>query len=326
MIDPHVHCRDGNQAYKETIAHVLELAKEQGIEKVFDMPNTDPPIISEADVIERLKLVPEERKGDYFLYIGATSNPKQLEEAVSCYNSYPEVIGIKLYAGKSVGNLAVVNFEEQRLVYKTLSSLNYQGIITVHCEKESLLKPELWNPSNPITHSYARPKEAEIESVKDQINLAKETDFNGILHICHVSCPESVELIEPARKDIHITCGVTPHHLIWNNKMQTKKRASLAFKINPPLREKEDVHGLRKYLREGKIDWIETDHAPHSDEEKFYPPYLSGFPSLRLYKDLVLNFLPTLGLNEEQIRRLTYENILQTFKQKLSQNFLDYQI
>ena len=59
MIDPHVHCRDGKQAYKETIEHVLKVAQEQGVKKIFDMPNTDPPILYEKDVQERLKLVPE---------------------------------------------------------------------------------------------------------------------------------------------------------------------------------------------------------------------------------------------------------------------------
>jgi dihydroorotase len=79
MIDPHIHCRDGRQAYKETIKHVFEVAQEQGVKKIFDMPNTNPPILYEKDVQERLKFVPENRKKDYFLYIGATSDGKQLE-------------------------------------------------------------------------------------------------------------------------------------------------------------------------------------------------------------------------------------------------------
>jgi len=317
MIDPHVHCRDGKQAYKETIKHVFEVAQEQGVEKIFDMPNTDPPILFEKDVQERLKLVPVNRKEDYFLYIGATANEKQLREAVDCYDKFREVIGIKLYAGKSVGNLAVTTVDEQKMIYKILSGLGYKGVIAVHCEREDYLRPELWDPTNPITHSYARPKEAEIESVKDQIRLVKETNFKGVLHIVHVSCPESIELVEKARRGIKITCGVTPHHILWDNEMLNRPDG-LLYKMNPPLRDKEDVVKLRQYLKEGKIDWIETDHAPHAIGEKLFPPYLSGYPSLYLYRSFVDEFLPSIGLNRNLIKKLTFENIYKTFKNKLA--------
>ena len=316
MIDPHVHCRDGKQAYKETIKHVFEIAQEQGVKKIFDMPNTDPPILFKKDVQERLRLVPENRKGDYFLYIGATANKRQLEEFTKCYNEYNEVIGIKLYAGKSVGNLAVIEEEEQRKIYKTLADLDYGGVLAVHCEKEDYLKPELFDPSNPITHSYARPKKAEIESIKDQIRFAKETNFKGILHIVHISCFESVELVEKARIEIKITCGTTPHHILWDKEMLNRPDG-LLYKMNPPLRDKEDVVKLRQYLKEGRIDWIETDHAPHAIGEKLFMPFLSGYPSLYLYRDFVSKFLPNIGIDKKLIEKLTFENIYKTFETKL---------
>lgn len=316
MIDPHTHCRDGKQAYKETIGHVFEIAEKQGVEKIFDMPNTDPPILSEKDVQKRLKFVPDNKKKNYFLYVGATADEGQLKEFVGCYNKYNEVVGIKLYAGKSVGDLAVGDTEKQRAVYKTLSDSGYNGVIAVHCEKESRLKPELWQPLNPITHSYARPKEAEIESVKDQIKFAKEANFKGTLHIVHISCPESVDLVEKARATMKITCGATPHHILWNNEMLNRSDG-LLYKMNPPLRDKEDVAELRQYLKEGKIDWIETDHAPHAIGEKLFSPYLSGYPSLYLYRDFVNNFLPSIGLDKILIRKLTFDNIYKAFENKL---------
>jgi len=316
MIDPHVHCRDGRQSYKETIEHVFDVADNQGVKKIFDMPNTDPPILYESDVQERLKLVPKNRRGDYFLYIGATQKEEQLDEAVKSYGKNQEIIGIKLYAGKSVGNLAVVDEKEQIKVYQTLTSLGYDGVIAVHCEKESCIDQKIWNPSNPITHSLARPKDAEIESLKDQIDFVQETSFNGILHICHVSCPESIKLIEEAREKIKITCGVTPHHILWSSEMQSRPDG-LLYKMNPPLRDEEDVIKLRQLLKNGKINWIETDHAPHPIGEKLLPPYLSGFPSLYYYKDFVENFLPEIGLDEELIEKLTFGNISNTFQGKL---------
>jgi dihydroorotase len=315
-IDPHVHCRDGKQSYKETIKHVFEIADAQGVKKIFDMPNTDPPITTEEHIIERLKLVPEKRMNDYFVWVGVTAGEDQLREAVKCWENYKNVIGLKMFAGKSVGDLTVAEKEDQKKVYKILAGLGYKGVIAVHCEKENLLKGELWDPKNPITHSKSRPKRAEIKSVKDQIELVKKAGFPGTLHICHISCPESVGLVERARHEISVTCGATPHHVLWDQKMQ-KRPDGLLYKMNPPLRDKKSVEKLREYLVKGKIDWVETDHAPHQVGEKMFEPHMSGYPSLFLYKDFVENFLPGLGVSAELIEKMTSGNILKTFGDKL---------
>lgn len=315
-IDPHVHCRDGKQSYKETIKHALEIASAQGVTKIFDMPNTDPPITTKKDIIKRLKLVLKKRINDYYIWIGVTANEEQLKEAVKCYENYKNVIGLKMFAGKSVGDLTVSEKEDQKKVYEILKSLSFEGVIAVHCEKESFLKNDLWDPQNPITHSQSRPNEAEAESVKDQIELIKETGFFGTFHVCHVSCPESMELIEEAQKVIKITCGVTPHHVMWTDEMLTRPDG-LLYKMNPPLRNQESVEKLKKYLLEGKIDWVETDHAPHQVGEKMFPPYMSGYPSLCLYKDFVENYLPSIGVSQELIKKMTYENIYRVFEDKL---------
>jgi dihydroorotase len=317
MIDPHVHCRDGRQAYKGTVRHVLEIAEQQGVTAIFDMPNTDPPILSGSDAAERVRLyVPEDKRERYFLYMGLTPDESQVEEAVRSYNTNPRVIGMKMYAGQSVGSLAVTGTENQRKIYHTLSGLGYEGVVAVHCEKEEYLRPWLWDPSRPVTHSYARPKEAETESVRDQLRLAKEAGFGGTLHVVHVSSPEAVDLLDASRRELRVTCGVTPHHLMWTSEMLGRPDG-LLYKMNPPLRDPEDVARLRQQLRDGKIDWIETDHAPHTIGEKMYPPYFSGYPSLYLYRGLIENFLPALGLRGESIRKLTCENIRKTFENKL---------
>ena len=318
-IDPHVHCRDGREddeeAYKETIVHVFKIAHEQGIKVIFDMPNTYHPIKSEADVLKRLSLVSRE-EDNYFLYLGLTSSRYQLEQAVAVFNKFKQVIGFKLYAGESVGNLGVTDLEEQLKIYKVLADLNYTGVLAVHCERKDLLKPELWNPLNPMSHSMARPKDAEIEAVRDQIKFVNQTGFKGTLHIVHVSCPESVELVKTARQDIKITCGVTPHHILFAQEIQME-RGGLLYKVNPPLRSLRDIEALRHCLLRGEIDWIETDHAPHAIGEKLFSPYLSGFPSLYLYKDFVTKFLPNVGVSEDLIKKMTHDNIVDAFSEKI---------
>lgn len=273
------------------------------------MPNTDPPVVWKEDVEKRIEIAKNSNcLKNWRLFIGLTSNPSQIEQAANLVKTNASVIGLKLFAGKSVGDLAVIEEENQNLVYKTLAKLDYRGVIAVHCEKEKFIKQELWNPENPISHCQARPPESEIESVKDQIRFVKSNNFKGILHICHITCPESVELVQKAKKDLRITCAVTPHHLLFSEERMNEKDG-LLYKVNPPLRDSKRVERLRELLKSGAIDWIETDHAPHTLDEKLKAPFLSGIPSLNSYKE-ALNFL---NLNNEQTEMLTSKNIVNAF-------------
>lgn len=315
-IDPHVHCRDGKEAYKTNIREVSEIAKSQGIVAIFDMPNTDPPILIEKDVIERLKLAQERQPVvKYFLYVGLTSDEKQIKEAVELVRKYPEVVGLKLYTVRA-GKLGVSRETEQKKIYRILVKLNYQGVLAVHCEKENRFKPKLWNPNEPWTHSLVWPPEAEIESVEDQIKFAKKARFKGHLHICHISCPESVELIWEVKKELKITCGVTPHHILFSEDLLRESQNGLLYKVNPPLRNQERRKMLLEYLKQGKIDIYESDHAPHAWEEKLNPPHLSGVTSLCLYRGGLV-WLNQQGVIWPDIEKLTYWNIKKAFGEKL---------
>ncbi len=327
MIDPHTHCRDWEQRHKETIEHALSVAERIGLSGIFDMPNTDPPVDSYELVARRL--FDAERIGSdvfYGLYVGLTSNPRQIKEAVRAWRDFfpvheqkrVGVVGLKMFAGHSIGNLGIVEEDDQKLVYKTLAEEGYEGVLAVHCEKESLLKPELWNPSNPISHCYVRPQRAEVESVLDQIRFAEKADFLGHLHILHVSVPETVELIDAARKKgMRISCGVTPHHCVLNTDYMGLEKGIL-YKVNPPLRSPSDAERMLEYLMEGRVDWIETDHAPHTCGEKQGKDekYMSGFPGLPFFP----HFLELLRKKEvpgERIQDLTYNNIVRIFGLRL---------
>jgi dihydroorotase len=317
-IDPHVHCRDWGESAKSTIREVMQLAKSQGIVAIIDMPNTKPPITTAALVERRLLTAKDEGcLGGYYLFIGATSDPRQLIEASQVATSNPKVVGIKMYAGRSVGDLAVIGEAEQRRAFQALADAGYKGVLAVHCEKEGLARPELWIPGQPDTWNLAKPPEMEVEAVRDQIRFARETGFQGHLHICHISTPEAVKLVDGARGHMNISCGVTPHHLTLSTQdMQTAE--GIKLKVNPPLRDRKAVSELMKLLETGKIDWIETDHAPHTKEEKTYDPgkpkdfFMSGIRSLEGYAEF-LQGLTHQGFTDRQIEELTYSNIKRVF-------------
>jgi|SRR3989344_2692245 len=312
-IDSHVHLRDFNQKHKETIKHGLEVAYDSGLDAVFDMPNTDPPIMTRELVIDRLKIAKDANAGVFYgIYMGITADAEQIKQAVEVYREFPEVIGMKLYAGHSVGNLGVITEESQRIVYSTLAKQGYDGVLGVHCEKESHLYPKIWIPNEPISHCFARPETAEIESVNDQLNLVMETGFEGKLHIAHISAPRAVDLVVEAKsKGIDVSCGICPHHFIYDWSQMFDENGIL-WKMNPPLRPQQSRDEIFQYLKDGKIDWIETDHAPHTLEEKTQNPFLSGIPGIAWWP-LFEEFLRKHEFSDKQIDELTFSNIVKRF-------------
>lgn len=327
IVDPHVHCRDGKQGYKDSIGRVLYHAGVAGVGLIMDMPNTDPAIISRKLVRERLALA-SLTKADgvtYGLHIGLTSDPAQIREAVDCYNEFRlrekngvGVAGLKMYTGESIGDLAITNEDDQRMVYGMLGKCNYRGVLVNHCEKKKFMRPDLWNPDKPLTHSLARPAKAELESITDQVGFLYDSGFKGTLHIAHVSTPEAVDYICNVRnnevKNMKITCGATPHHLFLNYQDAEEFSADekMGLKVNPPLRTRPQQMGLLDCLRMGKIDWIETDHANHGIKEKFIENYLSGIPGITSWPRVVER-LKEEGIVDKRIEELIGGNALKTY-------------
>lgn len=327
MIDPHVHLRDWKQKHKETVEHGLWVAYRAGLDGVFEMPNTDPALISRKTIEDRIKLADDviRKLGvmiDGFnifhgLYAGITAYPEQIKEVVEVYNQlFPRVVGLKLFAGQSTGNMGVIDEDEQRRVYRTLLEEGYKGVLAVHCEKEAFISG--WDIENPFTHTTARPSKAEIESLKDQITFAGEEGFSGKLHIVHVSTKEALELIENYKRNkpngygFDISCGITPHHSVLYDRMMDRGDG-LLLKMNPPLRDIENLKYLINSLLKGDIDWIETDHAPHTLNEKMNIPFASGIPVLPFYPYFIKYIMEKEGMNENKLDDITHNNIVNRF-------------
>jgi dihydroorotase len=327
MIDPHAHLRDWKQESKETVKHGLSVAYRAGLDAVFEMPNTDPALTSKKVITERIALadramkdLKEEAGANTFsifhgIFAGITDDANQIGDVVSLWKESDRVIGLKMFAGHSTGNMGITDESQQRNVFRTLVKLGYDGVLAIHCEKESVMKAGLWNPADPITHTLARPPEAEVESLKDMIRFASEEGFGGTVHICHVSVPESVGLIDEQRRrgKIKMTCGLTPHHGMLNAEMMNGTDGIL-LKMNPPLRPKMMADRMAELIIEGKIDWIETDHAPHTldDKRKSSASGIPGFPAHPLFVEM----LKKKGMPQKKIDEITHSNIVKAFGAK----------
>ncbi|AEV30704.1 dihydroorotase-like cyclic amidohydrolase [Sphaerochaeta pleomorpha str. Grapes] len=332
MIDAHVHLRDWGQREKETLAHGFAVAKLCGVEEFFDMPNTVPPLTSEQEILRRLEDAKAAGlKNSYHLYAGLTGDSQQIASMVELTKKLKgQVIGLKLFAGHSTGNMGLVTEQQQRKVYEELAASQYEGVVAVHCEKESLLLPDLEDPTDFSTHSLARPSKAEVQSVADQLEFCRDAGFKGTLHICHLSSPEALDLIEEAkRRGQKVTCAVTPHHVLLSS--EVAKDQSLYAKMNPPLRSEAERKQLFSALLSGRIDWIETDHAPHTLQDKRNGACgIPGFSGLLLLVKVLLDndCSPTLlkllvggrvsqvfGLGKKDIFIPAYENLLELSSQ-----------
>ena len=320
MIDPHVHLRDWNQAAKETLRHGLEIAYRAGLDGVFEMPNTDPPLTSRDAILRRIDDADAAVKSlgiriFHGLYAGLTAVPRQMEEAVRAWKElFPRVVGLKMFAGQSTGNMAIGRVDEQALVYRTLAALGYTGVLAVHCEKEALMKADAWDPAQPASHGRARPPAAEVASVDDQMRLAAAASFRGTLHVSHISTPWAVDLLRNAHgaalPGLHVTCGLTPHHAMLDAALMEEEDGIL-LKVNPPLRPKPLPALMLRRLRDGAIDWIETDHAPHTRRDKT-DGFASGIPGLPFYPRFV-RMLRESGMEEETLVGLTHGAICRQF-------------
>lgn len=314
LIDPHVHLRDWNQADRETVYHGLAVAQRCGIVGLFEMPNTDPPLTSPETLRRRIALgdaareqLRNEAAGDVFhgVYGGLTSDPGQIRDAVAAYRElFPRVVGFKLFAGHSTGNMGVITVAEQLTVWQTLAEEGFTGVVAVHAEREDLLKPNLWDAGHPLSHQHARPALAEIASVQTQLALAEAVQYRGTIHIVHVTHPDTAVLIRDLRETIpfQLSAAVTPAHILIP--------ASRGWKINPPIRRDHERQELWRHLVAGTFDWIESDHAPHTAAARAAGAAgLPGIPAFAYMADFLKKTLPP-----EEWRQRTGMRVLEVFK------------
>ena len=257
LCDVHVHFREPGFSYKETIASGSAAAAHGGYTAVCTMPNLDPVPDSaehlqvQLDAIERgaaIKVLP----------YGAITVGEKGEKLADM-----EAISDKVCAFSDDGK-GVQNDEMMRDAMTAAKRLG--KIIVAHCEDNSLLfGGYIHDGEYAKAHGHRGISSAsEYKQIERDLRLAEETGC--AYHVCHISTKESVELIRQAKaRGINVTCETAPHYLVLcDEDMQEDGR----FKMNPPLRSREDKEALIEGIKDGTIDMIATDHAPHSAEEK----------------------------------------------------------
>lgn len=255
--DVHVHFREPGFFYKETIRTGSLAAARGGYTDVCTMPNLNPVPDSVENIKKQIEIIEKDAAVRVHPYAAITVGEKG-ETLTNMKALAPYCIAFS-DDGKGVQSEAMMR--DAMLKAKALGK-----IIAAHCEDNSLLCGGYIHKGE-----YARLHghkgicaESEWKPIERDLRLAKETGCK--YHVCHISCKESVELIRNAKANgVDVTCETAPHYLIFND-MDLKESGN--FKMNPPIRSEEDRQALIEGIRDGTIDMIATDHAPHSSEEK----------------------------------------------------------
>jgi dihydroorotase len=292
MGDIHIHARDdpsGKEAYKEDFCTASDAAINGGVVHVADMPNNPAAPIDDASYRAKQELVKNRNVPiQITLYAGIGPNTRPLSFAIP----------YKVYMGPSVGDLYFTSLEQ---LDRTLAQ--YRGAnVSFHCEDPVLLESHRGEP----THERRRPSACEISATKFALQMIEKYELRGKL--CHYSVGEGLPLIREARRrGLPVTCEVTPHHLFFDETQITDANRG-RMQMNPPLRGPSDKAVLLEALRNGELDYLATDHAPHTLEEKRGAKCPSGQPHLDTYGSFVTWLMIERGFTPERIAAVCCDN------------------
>jgi dihydroorotase len=259
FIDLHVHLREPGYEYKETIASGSRAAARGGYTTICPMPNTNP-VIDSIDMIVYLKNKEISDSLVHILPVGAvTVGQAGLELADIKGMAAAGAVGIS-EDGKSVMNTA--------LYLEGMKEAADVGlIIFAHCEDRQLAGKGVMNEGPKSRELGLAGISNLVEDVITARDILMAKEAGAKLHLCHVSTKDSTNFIKLAKEaGLSVTGEVCPHHFTMSDDEIQKDDGN--YKMNPPLRNREDVQALKEGLREGIFDVISTDHAPHGEEEK----------------------------------------------------------
>ena len=298
LIDPQVHFRDPGLTHKEDLKTGSMAAAAGGITTFFEMPNTNPSTITLEKLEKKYKVASEKCITNFSFFFGATND--NIEEIKKMDNT----CGLKIFMGSSTGDLLVDDDEALDRIFSCCDK-----IIAVHAEDEEILKEAEKKVSKDsfANHPDARPVEAALKATTKAVNLALK--YKKRLHVLHLSTAEEVEFLRKHKSSGLITAETTPQHLLMHAPNIYNEIGSFA-QMNPPIREKYHQKELWAGLRDGTIDCVATDHAPHTLEEKALPygEAPSGMPGVQTSLTLMLNEVANEKINLEDVVKWMAEN------------------
>ena len=305
LIDVHTHMREPGFEYKETMKSGTLAAAAGGYTHICAMPNLNPVPDTEENIKKEIDIIKKDACINVYPYAAITVGEK----------------GEKLTDMESLSAYAVAFSDDGRGVQSAEmmeqameNAAELDKIIAAHCEDNDLLFGGYIHDGE-----YAKSNghkgicsESEWKPIKRDLELAKKTACR--YHVCHISAKESVELIRNAKKDgVSVTCETGPHYLVFSDE---DLRDEGRFKMNPPIRSNEDRDALIEGIKDGTIDMIATDHAPHSAEEKSKGLEKSamGIVGIETAFPVVYTKLVKTGMiTLEQLVRLMHDNPMDRF-------------
>ena len=258
FVDVHVHLREPGFSYKETIASGTAAGAHGGYTALCAMPNLNPVPDSVENLIQQLTLICNREVRIPVLPYGAITVKEAGQELADLEGMAPFVVAFS-DDGKGVQN-------DDMMRQAMIRAKKLGKMIVAHCEDNSLLRNGYIHDGEYAAQHGHRGicSESEWKQVERDLELVRETGC--AYHVCHISTKETVDLIRKAKADgLDVTCETAPHYLVMDDSMLQEDGR---FKMNPPIRSKDDRDALIEGILDGTIDIIATDHAPHSAEEK----------------------------------------------------------
>ncbi len=281
VIDTQVHLREPGMEHKEDLASGTKAAVLGGVTAVFEMPNTRPNTVTQADLEDKIRRARGRVWSDIAFYVGATpDNLKTLPDL----EQQPGCAGVKMFMGSSTGTLLVADDATVLQVLKHGSRR-----MAVHAEDEARLKERfalVKDGASPAMHPVWRDAETAYLATQRLIGLAREAKRR--VHVLHVTTAEEMGFLAK-HKDI-ATVETTPQHLTLVAP-DCYERLGTYAQMNPPIRDASHRAALWNAVRAGVVDCIGSDHAPHTSEEKDkpYPQSPSGMPGVQTLLPLLLD-------------------------------------
>ena len=281
-VDPHVHFRDPGHPEKEDFASGTRAAALGGVTTVLDMPNTVPPTFTREAFDDKLARASAKAHVDFGLYAG-------LDERGESLSLLPVASAMKVYLGATTGNLLV---RDTGVVRRALAEAARHGrTVTFHAESQACLERHAHLADDSFeSHSASRPPACEAEALRDVVAASAGTGAR--VHVAHLSTKAGLDAIHGTS----FTSEVCPHHLLFTAE---RLRDGGAFKMNPPLRAREDADALWRALADGRVTCLASDHAPHTPAEKAAkrnPPCPSGVPGVQTLLPVMLPHAERVGL------------------------------